>query len=606
MTGSKAPSDKCGRTTRVMCSVVLWAATLAPLADAGGEVQRAEAELQALAGKVKGMAGVLLPSGAGRLVLSAEQSLTIEALRGVALDDDPPVLGKPTKPYRDAMADGCAPDQRPYVARGIQRFRFRFFHNEFSYGGHHTWPMTDYAAVHGFGIVTPYASEPADRRGHLPKGTQFLRWGGFVNWHERVPDLRYDKLAAQDVARKLRDEGVFKSQSGYGSLMIDLEHPLPGPAALREMTWYPTDASEEEQDAFEKRYYDGYAKTYTAPVQAARTAGWKNISLYGWQPFRRTFWDLEHSRVEPATDWAWNAFGKRIYDAVDILNPSVYCFYWSPRNVAYTLANIDLNLRLVRSRGKPKPVRPYYWTLLHGGGGGWRWWANQPLPDEDVRAMVALAFFAGVDGIVLWNWSGTGNHNVPQLRTWDGKAKQWRMNDVLVGEPFRCASVGGKARTPETLFRRYDALHVLSVAEDGLVRFQRIEKGNAGGKYGCTPDKPVHTMPRDKLLPHLRPPAEPVAAFIEGLALVKPLEYVLRHGDVKVDVPAQKQFGEELPIVRRVKLGRIHVMATYDPLVLHGGTPRPIVLNDFDGVRGRTLVLPADAETRLFALRDAS
>ena len=113
-------------------------------------------------------------------------------------------------------------------------------------------------------------------------------------------------------------------------------------------------------------------------------------------------------------------------------------------------------------------------------------------------------------------------------------------------------------------------------------------------------------MPHDELLPHLRPSAEPVAAFIEGLALVKPFEYVLRHGEVKVDVPAQKQFGDELPIIRRVKLGRIHVVATYDPFVLHGGAPRPIVLNDFDGVRGRTLVLPADAKTRIFVLRDAS
>jgi hypothetical protein len=64
------------------------------------------------------------------------------------------------------------------------------------------------------------------------------------------------------------------------------------------------------------------------------------------------------------------------YEAVDIVNNSVYCFYWSPHNVAYTLANIDSNMALVNSMSTKKRVRPYYyyWTLLHGGGGGWRWW----------------------------------------------------------------------------------------------------------------------------------------------------------------------------------------------------------------------------------------
>ena len=68
------------------------------------------------------------------------------------------------------------------------------------------------------------------------------------------------------------------------------------------------------------------------------------------------------------TDHAWNAFGRQIYDVVDIVNNTVYCFYWSPQNVAYTLANIDSNMALVNSLPTKKPVRPYFWTLLHGGG----------------------------------------------------------------------------------------------------------------------------------------------------------------------------------------------------------------------------------------------
>jgi len=83
---------------------------------------------------------------------------------------------------------------------------------------------------------------------------------------------------------------------------------------------------------------------------------------------------------------------------------------------------------------------------------------------------------------------------------------------------------------------------------------------------------------------------------------VKPLEYALRHGAVRIDVPAQEQFGKTLPIVRRVRCGHLHVLITYDPKVVYGGTPRQIVLSNFGGVEGRTLVLPADAQTRLFVL----
>ena len=49
------------------------------------------------------------------------------------------------------------------------------------------------------------------------------------------------------------------------------------------------------------------------------------------------------------------------------------------------------------------------------------------------------------------------------------------------------------------------------------------------------------------------------------MALAKPLEYLLRHGQVQIDIPAQRQFGQNLPVVRRVKLDRWHVLITYDP-----------------------------------------
>jgi len=557
-----------------------------------GRLATPEAEVGRLCQQVQGFAVVDLPREAGRVVLKAQQALTVDDLRGVELDSEPPQLAAPAKPYDPRMTDAFPPGQAPYVARGIRPFRFRRFTNEFSYGGWHNFAMQDYAQAHGFGVLFPYNRGIADC-GHLPAGTRWLRWGGFVNWHKwleehGIPKGRYDALAGMDVPGILASEGVFKPEAGYDFLMIDMEHGVLSPEKLREQPWYPGNA--EAQEAFEKRYYDGYAATYTGPVRAARRAGWRTVSLYGWQPFARTFWGLEKVKLDPATHWAWSRFGKAIYEAVDIVNPSVYCFYWTPKNVAYVLGNIDLNVRLVRSMARRKPVRPYYWTLLHGGGGGKRWWSQQPIRDEDVRAMAALSFFAGIDGIVLWNWSGTGDHHVPMVKS-DA--------DAIVGEAFDAPPAKDAKAKPER-FSRYDALHILDVGKEGTVTFQRIDKAAGRPAKGS----PVCSMAKDDLVRQLRAASEPVAAMIEGLALVRPIEGLLRDGEVKTDCSMQQCYADDLPIVRRVKLGRWHVLATYDPLWQERGEPSQVVLEDFDGVEGLTLALPADAETRVFILRE--
>lgn len=581
---------------RLLCALVLL---LSALNGCVGQPDPADAEISALAVRVPGFETIALPAGAGQVEIDAASSITADMLRGVALDDEPPVVGEPAKPYPANMTDDWPAGTAPYVAGGIQPFRFRHFTNEFSYGGWHNWAMHDYASTHGFQVVYPYNHKPDDWT-HLPVGTSWLRWGGFVDWRKWLPehgieDGRYDLLPAMDVKGELVKANVFKLDPGYDQLMIDMEHGLLSPDALRKQDWYPADAPEQERADFEKRYYDGYALTYIAPVQAAREAGWRNISIYGWQPFGRRWFGIEKAEVDPDTDWAWNAFGKAIYDEVDILNPSVYCFYWSSQNVAYTLANIDLNMRLVNSCDVRKPVRPYYWTLMHGGGGGWRWWRDQPLSSEETRAMTAACFFTGCDGLVLWNWSGTGNHHRP--------GKLAKDVDLMVGIPFELAPEGSDE---PRRFARYEVLHVLDVSEDGTVRFQRVERDKPAENYGIRDDRPLFSMSGEALNPYLRCASEPVAAMVEGLALAKCVEYCLRNGEVKIDIPAQLQFKETLPIVRRVKTGPYHIVLTYDQDWAAQEGPRRIALEDFDGVPGRRVTFPADAQTRLFVLRDAA
>lgn len=574
----------------VLCVMVVMVATMH--VPARGDAQL-DAELQALEAAVEGVEVIDLPA-TGELRLSADQALTVDDLRGVALDDDPPALGKREGEWDPRMTDEWPPGEAPYEAEGIAPFRFRHFTNEFSYGGWHNWEMHEYAVTHGFSVLSTYNHSP-DEWTHLPERTRWLRWGGFVNWSEWLPEHgigegRYDQLVELDLATVLAQEGRFEHDPAYDQLMIDLEHPLLAPETLREQKWYPADAPADQREAFEDRYYEGYAQTYIAPVQAARESGWRNISLYGWQPFARTWWGLEDAQVDPGTYGRWQRFGRDIYRAVDILNPSVYCFYASPKNVAYTLANIDLNMRLVASMPERRPMRPYYWTLLHGGGAGERWWQRQPIPDEDVRAMTALCFFTGTDGLVLWNWSGTGNHHRPNIA--EGVY-------VSVAADFPAPDTEGQ----EHAVARYDVLRIDAMGDDETVRFGLVDP--AAGNTGVTDDQAVLTMPRAELEPLLRPKSAPVAAMVEGLALVRPLEYLLRHGEVRIDVPARRQFAEELPIARRVAHDGVHAIATYDPLVIRGGEPRTVVLEDFAGTAGLTVELPADAQVRVFVLKEA-
>lgn len=548
-----------------------------------------EAELARLHDLVEGFAVVELPAG-GEVTLATEQSLTVDDLRGVELDDSPPLLGERPEGWDARMVDDRPAGEAPYVAEGIAAFRFQQFTNEFSYGGWHNWFMDEYAVTHGFSVLSSYNHAPDDWP-HLPEGTGWLKWGGLVNWHrwmqERgIEERHYHELAGMDLLELMLQEERLAHDPQFDQLMIDLEHGLIRPDALREQPWYPADAGEAEREAFEKRYYDAYAQTYVAPVEAARRNGWRNISVYGWAPFGRTWWGLEEVVIDPETDWAWNAFGREIYRSVDILNPSVYCFYWSRQNVAYTLANIDLNMQLVRSADTHKPVRPYYWNRLHGGGGDPRWWSGQPIPDEDMRAMTALCFFTGSDGLVLWSWSGTGNHHRPQV-----EAGAY----VMVGDGFESApQAGGDA----VAFERYDVLLIDLIDGDGTVRFRRVDPARAGA--GVQEGDPTFAMDRDALEPLLRPVSSPIAAMVEGLALVKPLEYLLRHGEVIIDVSAQEQYGQSLPIVRRVALEGYHAIATYDPLALSGGEPRAVTID----VAGTAVTLPADSQTRIFVARE--
>jgi len=421
------------------------------------------------------------------------------------------------------------------------------------------------------------------------------------------------------VQERLDSTDVWASQPDWIA-MLDLEHGGPlSPAELRREEWYPAAATEAERQAFEQCYYRGYLLTYTAPVEALRRKGWTSVGVYpqaygsGWFALLGLAERGEAGLPDPATYWPWLECGRALYEAQDVLYPDIYVYYWSPQNVAYTLARLDFDLALGRSAPKRKPLRPYFWPLLHGGDAQYHWWNQQPLPTEDMRAMYTLCFFAGCDGVVLWNWSDVGNHHEPPP-LWRAAATTAAGEqpveggvggDVMLREGFELRPEGAGEQTAATTFRRYDVLAVTAVHEaTGTVRFQHIDTSQQRWGERLDPAKPTYVLRREELLPRLRAPSEAVGGAVEGLALVKAFEPILRQGEVKVDVPALDQFARTLPIVRRVKLGRYQLLATYDPLCVQGGAPREIGLDDFDGHTGLRLVLPADAQVRVFALQE--
>jgi len=571
-----------------------------------------------LKARVPGLTVIELPAS-GQVTLAADQSLTVEALRGVKLDDTPPVLGSLPEPYEAHLTDAFAPGEAPYWAQAIEPFRFDHFTVEFCYGGWHNLQMIDYAATHGFSVTFHYVMPDQT---HLPEGTKLLSWGDFTHWHEYFNEHnltweRWDQLADRDVVADLLPKAW--EYDSRAIAMLDLEHGgALSPDDLRAQGWYPASGTAEEQAEFEQKYYEGYLKTFTGPLEALKRKGWTSVGIYP-QPYGSGYFNLlgryergESALPDPETYWPWLRYGKAMAEAEDVAYPDVYMYYWTPQNVAYALARLDFDQVLLQSLPEPKPLRPYYWPLLHGGDAEPHWWAQQPHANEDMRALTFLTFFAGTDGLVIWNWSGTGNHQAPPPLWSEGAstcggdvAVEGGIGaNAMVGKDFELRPEGAGEDTPPTRIRRYDVLAIESVNEaKGLVRFQHIETALPQPDDRLDPARPFYVMEKNALLANLRAPAEAVSGAVEGLALAKAFEELLKFGEPKVDIPAIEQFAQTLPIVRRVQLGDYSLIATYDPKALQHEERRTIELKDFAGQAGLTLLLPADDQVRAFLVK---
>ncbi|MHC5040060.1 MAG: hypothetical protein ACYTHM_22360 [Planctomycetota bacterium] len=534
----------------------------------------------------------------GTTTLAFIDSLIVDDIRGVQIDDDPPALQGPSHTTPASMVDGFAAGAAPYHANGILPFGFRYFTNANSYRGWHTWNMAEYASTHGFRQTDVYNSALTEWA-HLPVGTQFYEWSGWGwdTWmtnNAYVPG-RYDTLPDLDtLTNTMLGENFFYATGNhptdYTNSMADMEHYVLSPGNLQAQTWYPSGGTQSERDQFEADYYNGYANTNICWMRVANQRGWTGYGIYGWQPFARQWFGLDTATGDPQTYWRWTRFGSRIYDEVEALYPSIYCFYWDSRNLAYMLANIDFNHRIISQKTDQKPILPFAWPLLHGGGGGWRWWRYQPIPDHEMQAMYAAIFFSPIRGFVLYGWSGTTDPHRVNLAVDD---------DRLVESSFTAPEVGAPTQT--RVFQTYDVIHVTAIDAGDNVEFKFIDKSDPAGSLASPTTYILH---RTSLEPALRPDSAGIDAMFEGMALARVFEFFLRFGQLELDVEATDQWTNRLPVLRRVKLGPYHVIVAYDPFFESHPSGRTVTFADFDGVTGRTLEIPTDGVVRIWILRD--
>lgn len=616
-----------------------------------------EPEIQWLLDNVPHFQVVSLPTGTGNFVLPASASYTVEDLRGKQFDNDPPSFSVPNT-WPD---EGYVPSQGPYVSPNLAPFMLKYFTCEFSYGGTPNYHIQDYAATHGYRVALGAYANSANS---MPEGNKRLMWGTFTDIPAYVAangitagrwDQFYDfatqpgKDIVNDFVQGINGTGAaWNPQASNWVAMLDLEFydvvwnaweglSIFSPSVLRTKPYYPSAGTPEQKADFERRYYQGFALSLTAPAQALKRNGWKQSGLYT-EPFTPdhyrlaaaysggSLWDdvMVNGLPDPATCWHWKAFNRTVVEAQSVLYPDCYSAYAGVNNVGFTLAKIDYMHALTRTVPNAPPDRPYLWPHLHGGDNNNTWWNTMPIPPEDMRAMAALLPFSGADGHVIWEFNRYNYHVATPLwlegwQSWAGitPVPGGAGNNVVVAAPFSLWPVGADTGTTQpTQFSRYDVLSVTSMnaGGTGLVEFEHHPfnlLSTPGGVGSATtlpsslpsrPGQPRYRISSTTLNTLTMRESESVRGAIEGLATLKPIERLVYEGEKKIDTPAINQMMEWKPSVRRVRTEKYDIIATHDPGAIRHRAPTPVVINNFEG-SGLNVTLPADEQVRIYVLR---
>lgn len=531
-------------------------------------------------------------------VINGASALQVSDLRGKSLDLDPPTYRDAAPTYAANRTDTFAPtdvfcaSSAPYVPQGILPFAMRYFENTFEFGGWHANRMADCMASLGFRRIRA-VSEPhrTTAKDVLPEQTTWQRilgdpWPNVMSalglpWTtELIPGSPSTAFNRFDLLGTLNEEALLSQLHAswqtlahtepYYGVMVDLEkHVFQTEAELRQAPWFQFAKGSRNDDELVRDYFRGVQRYFTIPAAVLKELGVKDVSLYGQQPFNRT-WTGSNAEPDPADSVERYAyFALPMYEAFDTFNISLYNFYRVSQNTAYTLANSDANILfrdwLAALGLAPKAIRPYFWNQYHGGGGGDRWWKLLPIASEEMAAQTFFQLMNQIDGITLWNSAGATNPHVvssvvPRSETNYGGV-------YVVGAPFPFTKVASGS-DDRTAIKRYDVISVVSKA-GAYVYFKFVDTAMRSGS-GIPPTASLYRAREADMAPSLISRSEGVSGVVEGLALGKPIEFVLRNGAKVVTTTSYQQFMHDLPITRRIDYGRYSVVGAYSPKSLYG------------------------------------
>jgi hypothetical protein len=599
--------------------------------DAGEEVIcPGEEAVENLPSLIPGFAIVELDNG-DSLTLGLADSYTIDQLRGLQLDDTPPELGMPDPPY-DSNTDDFEPldqpysPEAPYVADGMLPFRFDHFRVEASLIHGAFQRMRDYLSAHGFSSIW---AMPREVPGHLPEGTRSYSnrgsyWDAYGNGPGHfeflgLPAGRYDLLPGIDPEQILpRIRSIYDVNESF-HLTIDQEEPSLKYTVEELMAepFFPQDGTPLEQEEFVDNFFHGLVLAHTWNVQGAREARAAllepgeeegSIGIYGWGafPYPRSWFELHTVDPDPATDFGWNTFRSQVYEVLDDAIISIYPYYGHgdnpQRTVAYSLANVDFNTRFVKDAQEnlglgEKPIVPFLAPVYHGGGADPRWWRFEPLTRMEATAVISSLFFSDIGGVHVWGWGDySARHHLDLVPGSDPEHGTYAYIKEATPLP---PPVSGTSTA--TALEPYDVIFV--IAEDpvgGTFDFNIVDKNLTGD--GLPADAAVFRMDRATMEARVRVNSEVYADYVDGLALVRPVEECLKHGVKIIDFPANLAWNTKEPIIRRVRCGQHHLIYSFDPQIAHGATDEPyremtISMDDSQ------VTVPADEEPRIYVVK---
>ncbi len=274
-----------------------------------------EREIGRLLDRTSNIEVIELPA-TGSVLLDSAVSVTVDKLRNVTIDDNPPTIGT-TPTYPTAMADGVPSGCEPYIAQNVAAFRFNHFHNEWRYAGWYTWEMEDYALAHGFQIGVGYTNRAPNS---LPVansdmlGVHGFGCGTVVQQHTCVPMVSPMRPSAGISCPRVPSsssaaavgENRFPAQTGVDYAVLDLEQAPRIRSPKQRFVRSPGIRPAASMPAFEDDYYNGYIDMTLAAAETAKTQGWSSVGIYGWAPFQRIWFGTENIGWIRRRSGQWN------------------------------------------------------------------------------------------------------------------------------------------------------------------------------------------------------------------------------------------------------------------------------------------------------------